>query len=230
MKIGVIYFSQEIDNARKHHSVSNKLLSIWLKFYHKSKTTLEPILITDQKTVIPKFWNYDYIRIIDCESEKSNDILHKVGWIKHQVFDYIGKCLLLDLDAFIISNLDHVKEIECPFAMAVDFNTFSKNWWFYETYPDSKYKHNAGVMILNSAEISSKFKNKWEEKFDEFKSITFLDEVIFSDIKNELNGYSLDVNYNFVWEQNIPNDCKIIHFSGANKSKIKEFLHENIFI
>lgn len=231
MKIGVVYFSHNItEESRKHHSVSDNLLSLWLRFYKHSQTTIQPVLITDQNTIIPKIWDYEYVRVSDCDPKKSKDVLNKVGWLKHQAFDYIGKCLLLDVDAFIVSNLDDLNNYDCPFAMAMDFNSYEKEWWFYQEWPECKYKHNAGVMILNTPEVGTMFKIIWEEKFDQFQTITFLDEVIFSEIKNKLNGASLDLRYNHVWDYSLPEDCKIVHFSGENKYKIKDFVRSYFLI
>lgn len=226
-QIGIIYFNQNLNYCRKHHEVSEHLLQIWLMFYRKSKTSMLPVMLTDDKTAIPNFWNYNFIRVKDCDPPFKKDVLHKVGWIKSQAFIYLNKCLIVDLDCLILKNLDEFDELDVNMAMPEEENK--------KTFPEWKKlgeKLNGGFIFQNSNKILNMYKKLWNEKKD-LLHITYLDELIFSYICKEINGKILTKEYNRSWQLGDTNQAikeyfnhknKVLHFHGYRKNELKFFL------
>ena len=230
-KISIIYFDEKLDTKRKHHSVSENLLNIWLDFYKKSETKMEPILLTDDTTKIPKIWKYDVVKIIDHEPPYKSDVLHKVGWMKSQSFDYLGRCLVLDLDCLIIRNIDEIDDLDTCIAMPKELGQKT-----FAAWPEIGEKLNGGCIFQNSNLISSLFKEYWEKKKN-LLSITFLDELIFTFICIKLNGLILNKEYNTSWSigttyapicEYFNLKTKIIHFHGYRKNELNLFLKNRI--
>jgi hypothetical protein len=235
MKISIVYFEENLKNDRKHHNVNNSLLKNWQYFYKKSKTKFEPYLLLDKKTKLPNIWEYNYKIIQDDTPPNNFDVLNKVGWIKSQSFDQLGKCIVMDCDAIILNCLDHLEEINSPMAMAHDPSERT-----YDNWKEVGVELNAGFMIFNSNLIIEEFKKIWKNKFNFFGNITYFDELIFSAINYKLNGLDLGNEYNASWEignnkemfdQYYNKKNKILHFHGKRKDQIEEFLKNilNIF-
>lgn len=225
--IGIIYFDEKLNPDRDHHSVSESLLNIWLKFYKQSNTGLKPVLLTDKSTNIPKVWKYEVVRINDDQPPYKRDVLHKVGWLKAQCYNYIGRCLILDLDCIIVNSIDEIDEINTSFAMPKE-----KNSTFLHKILDLKEKYNGGCIFQNTDLIFPMFKKYWIRESEHAK-ITYLDEIIFTKICQQLNGVILSQKYNISWDIGYTNhaicqyfnpESKIIHFHGYRKNELNTFL------
>lgn len=221
MKIATIYFKEKIPNNRISHDVNEDLLRCWLNYYQKSGTSFPVFLITDQKTKIPDFWTGEVVRIRDSEPPQKRDVLHKVGWLRSQAYEQLGKCLVLDVDALILSNLDELKDWNNELAMAPDpvDVIWSKRW------PEVGIKHNAGVILMNSPKIIRRFREIWNEKFQQFSNITYFEECIFSALFYELESKELYGEYNHHYDGSEVKNVKILHFSGSSrKENLKKYV------
>ncbi len=233
MKIAIVYFNSVLSDDRKHHTVYDWMLKGWMYFYQKSYTTLQPCLLTDELTKIPSFWPYEVCVLKDSVPPTSRDILNKVGWMKAQAFNLVQDCLVMDMDALILKDITEIQDIKCDIAMAKDFDSHL-GWEFSNRVPELPFKYNAGVMLLRSSKIFSRFKELWLEK-EKISDITYYDEILFNLILNEMNGIVLEHNYNGDWNldntlgyKDICKDVKILHFRGYRKLEMKNFLKENM--
>jgi len=225
MKLGIIYFEETQPDDRKHHEVNKFLLAGWINCYRQSKSSLEVYMLTDEKTKIPSCWPYKVCRVEDSDPPKRKDVLQKVGWIKSQAYEYLGKCVVMDIDALLIGKIDPIKDLQCEIAMAPDSGS-NKLW--SEDWPEVGHKHNAGVLILNSSKILETFREIWNDK-EEFMNTTYYDELIFSTMLHSMDGHMLDKKYNFVWEQgsNLEN-VSVVHFPGNRKKDLIRFIKSRI--
>jgi hypothetical protein len=225
MKIGIVYFQENLNKERKHHEVNKLQIEAWCYFYKKSKTTLKPYLLSDQ-TKKPIGWEFDIIEVKDPNPPVRYDVLNKVGWIKAQGYETLGPCIIMDLDCCILQNLDHLKELECPIAMPID-----PSRRIYADWPEVGEELNAGLILMNSPEILSRFKYWWTTKTHYLK-ITYFDEIIFSAICREFCGQILQESYNGTWP--IGDDAAletlhsnpgtiILHFHGKRKNQLEKF-------
>lgn len=222
MKIALVYFEQKLENKRKHHEVNNFMLKGWQHFYEKSKTTTKPCLLLDSETKCPNFWKYESIVIKDANPPSQLDVLNKVGWIKSQAFKYVGKCIVMDIDAIILKPIDDLQNITECLAMSPDSGTEKNDWIWYSDWKIKKY--NAGVLYINCEHVLNDFRKLWTEK-EEYLKITYFDEIIFSSLLNKY-GKILDKSYNTEWSGFGTNysNAKVIHFSGNKKDELKMFL------
>ena len=101
MKIALVYFEQDLPKDRKDHSVSWHMLDGWQKHYQLSDTKSLPVLLLDKKTKKPNFWQYESVIVENDTPKEYKDVLNKVGWIKHQSYDLLGKCVVMDIDALL---------------------------------------------------------------------------------------------------------------------------------
>jgi len=225
MKIVLVYFVQKnTPEKRKKHDVNKFNLWGWMKHYEKSGTSFEPCIFTDEFTNVPKWWKYEVVLVKDNEPPERTDALHKVGWMRSQAYELVGKSLVMDLDAIILKNLDELLDVECEIAMASDDTDkiWNLNW------PEVGIKHNAGVMIHNSDRILPRFRELWDEKKKDFLKVTYFEECIFSAIFHEFKGLALDQKYNKVWKGSYASE-KIIHFCGMErKNELMKFLNESL--
>lgn len=221
MNISLIYFTESIDDRRKHHSVSQNMLKMWQYFFRKSGTQLKPVLLTDKQTQVPTFWEHDVMVVKDSEPPDRLDVLHKVGWLKMQACDLLGKTLVMDLDALVVRPIDELADISGPIAMS-PYPTVSNT----ESWPFKRL--NAGTMILNSPEIAERFKKIWQERKKRFLFKTYFDELIFTALHTELNGYVLADCYQAEWEAGNDQSLdaafrnennKVLHFCGASRKQ-----------
>lgn len=226
MKIALIYFSANLPESRKKHEINSDMLKHWSFFYKNSGSNLEPFLITDQNTKIPTFWDFPYVRIKEDSPICQKDILNKVGWLKMQSYKYIGHCLVLDLDAIIIRNIDELKHVTSPLTMSpYPISLSNRIEWPY-------WKFNAGTMIINSSIVEDKFRSLWFER-EEFSHITYYDELIFTEICLSFGGVSIHPKYQAEWvggddldlkKTYINKNNKILHFCGnEKKEQLKNF-------
>ena len=230
--IALVYFTETLNNDRKHHEVNDSMLRKWLYFYEKSATTMKPCLLLDSNTSVPNFWKYQSIMLNDSEPPDRKDILNKVGFMKAQSYEVLGRSIVMDIDCMIINCLDELDSLVCPIAMAVDSSRRT-----YEKWPEVGEELNAGVMLFDSPIIFTKFKELWKSK-QNFIHITYFDELIFSAICREFNGKILDERWNASWPINETDkiyslysnlSTKIIHFHGKRKDQLDKF-YKNIRI
>jgi len=186
-----------------------------------------PFLLLDEKTQVPNFWPYEFKIIKKSEPPNRKDVLHKVGWMKAQAFEYLGKCLVMDLDCLILKSIDEIDELEKEIAMPIDsaFRT-------YQDWPEVGEELNAGLILQNSNKIWQQFQKLWNEK-QSFSEITYFDELIFSCICRKLNGIILPEIYNTSWDVGDEHDLrkkasdpktKILHFHGIRKLQLINFI------
>jgi len=223
MKIAIVYFEEKLSEDRSHHSVGSNLLHGWQRFYDESGSVSLPCLLIDKKTHIPNFWKYDVLVVKDDTPNECKDVLNKVGWIKHQAYDLLGKCVVMDLDAIMKSNIDDLADIQAPIAMAPDEGTY-KNWHWNKDWVNAKHKYNAGVIYMNDQSIGYKFHHLWNE-YIRYLDITYFDEIIFSSLMTELNGQILDTSYNTTWSGSDTDSAKVLHFSGRRKQDLHIYLN-----
>ena len=230
-KIGIVYFKEKLSKNRAHHEVNDLIMSSWIHFYERSGTTLEPCLITDGESSIPKQWKYDVAVSKDPDPPQRYDVLNKVGWLKAQGHKIIGKCIIMDMDCFIMKSIDDIGELDCKMAMPVD-----EGHRTYDDWLEVGEELNAGCMFFNSSEIYPQFLDWWFDKTHYLKSITYFDELIFSAICRGLNGQILSSDYNRSWpvgdnaaleEATHSNFTKILHFHGERKSQLKQWAKKN---
>lgn len=221
MKIALIYFNEDLPNNRKHHSVNFQILRNWLSFYTKSNNKFGLHLLLDDKTNVPFFWRHGFTHIKDCNPPNRKDVLHKVGWLKSQAYDILGKCLVVDIDALIIKDISYLSNIDCEIAMSPDEGT-KKKWVWAKSWPEATNKYNAGVLLLNSNKIRKEFVKLWKEK-KEYMNYTFYDEIIFSSLMTTLKSQVLPESYNTLYSGNTNNSCNILHFSGQRKNSLLEY-------
>ena len=224
MKIAIPYFENQ---GQRGHNVYRDMLVVWQYHYDKSKTTLPVCLLIDTKTGDIPEWNHEIIVVKDDTPQIYQDVLHKVGWLKHQAYDLLGTSLIMDLDAFPIQNLDYLEKINCKIAMTPDPVPTTHKWpWVYD-WPEAAIKYNAGVMILNNPKIKDHFRQLWHYKSHWMSKITYYDEVIFSSLMNSFNGVKLtdSENYHIGHPYLTTVDIKIIHFSGLKrKNALTEYI------
>lgn len=221
MKIALVYFEETLSHDRAHHSVGYYMLKGWQRFYESSGTQAKPCLLLDNKTDPPDFWNYEYRVLADADPPERQDVLNKVGWMKHQAYDELGKCVVMDIDALLKKSIDDLAEVGESIAMAPDIGT-NRDWPWASDWAEAAKKYNAGVLYLNSPEISKRFKQLWTEKIKYLK-ITYFDEIIFSALLHEMNGRVLDETYNTLWDGE-EKDVRVVHFSGERKKDLPAYL------
>jgi hypothetical protein len=221
MKIALVYFEENLPDDRKHHNVGFSMLKGWQRFYQNSKSNSTPCLLLDKKTKIPDFWEYEYIIVDDDTPPNRKDVLNKVGWLKQQAYDLLGKCVVMDIDAILKKSIDELSEIESPIAMAPDEGTY-RDWHWKNDWSNAKHKYNAGVVYMNSSDIGSRFRELWNE-YIRYLHITYFDEIIFSSLMTEMNGLVLNVDYNTSWDGK-DEDVKVLHFSGKRKKDLPAYL------
>jgi len=155
-------------------------------------------------------------------------VLNKVGWIKSQAFELLGKCVVMDCDAFILKNINKLDELKCSMGMGHDIDERS-----YSNWPEVGVELNAGFMLFNSNLIFEYFQRIWKEKFKLFGNITYFDELVFSAINKNLCGLDLGNQYNASWSignnkemmnQYFNKENYILHFHGYRKNQIDYFL------
>lgn len=233
-KIGIVYFCEELPEYRAHHSVNDKLIETWCRFYKRSNTKMKPYLLMDEATKVPACWPYDVVRVADPEPTFRFDVLNKVGWIKAQGYQELGRCVILDLDCLLLQSIDYLDELDA--AMAMPYDPSERK---YKEWPEIKVELNAGVVLQNSPLILDRFKELWEEKKERFSNITYYDELIFSAMCYEFDGVVLDASYNGSWTaldnealQKVANDpaTKILHFHGNRKKQLPFYLKDKILL
>lgn len=225
MKIALVYFEQNLPKDRKHHSVGNYMLKGWQKFYDSSGSKSIPCLMLDRNTKVPNFWKYEHIIVENDTPKECKDVLNKVGWMKHQAYDLLGKCIVMDIDAILKKSIDSLEEINEPIAMSPDAGTY-RDWPWKDDWKDAKFKYNAGVVYMNSSDIGQRFRQLWQQ-YIKYLSITYFDEIIFSSILKEMNGKILQTKYNKSWD-GFDEDVNVLHFSGERKKDLKQFLGATI--
>jgi hypothetical protein len=226
MKIGIVYFSESLPADRRHHEVTHELISSWVYFYKKSGCRFDPVLLTDGRTLIPACWEYDHQSVKEPEPPIRRDVLNKVGWIKSQAYEELGKCMVMDLDAMIVGDINELETYEDSMMMA-----FDPARRVYRDWVEVGCELNAGIMLFNSHHILTRFLYWWSNK-QEFMNITYFDELIFSAICRELDGTVLDSRYNTSWDignhkemirKYKTSSTKIMHFHGLRKEYLKNF-------
>lgn len=222
MKIALVYFKEKVQASRMHHEVKDYMLEAWQKHYKLSGTKSIPCLLLDKKTSAPKFWEYDSVVVKNDTPKERKDVLNKVGWIKHQSYDLLGKCVVMDIDAFLKKSIDDLYLVEEDIAMAPDDGTY-RNWPWANDWPTAKYKYNAGVIYMNSPDLGKRFRELWKEKI-KYLDITYYDEIIFSSILEEKKGKVLSTCYNWGWGGFIKENARVIHFSGNRKKDLSNYL------
>lgn len=225
MKIALIYFEEKLSENRNHHTVNSNMLFIWQYYYDKSGSRSRPCLLLDNKTSVPDFWKYDHIVVEDCMPHPYKDVLNKVGWMKHQAFDLLGKCVVMDVDAILKLSIDDLSSLPNQIAMAPDPGTYRK-WPWCDEWPSARFKYNAGVLYMNSGAISGMFKEMWL-KYTKHIDITYFDEIIFSAILHEMSGKVLDTEYNTIWD-GADKDTRVLHFSGNRKQELYNYIISSI--
>lgn len=221
MKIALIYFEEKLPEDRKHHGVGYYMLEGWQRFYEQSNSSSTPCLLLDKKTKVPSFWDYEYIVVEDDTPEQRKDVLNKVGWIKHQAYDLLGQCVVMDIDAILKKSIDDLANIAEPIAMSPDDGTY-RDWYWAIDWPDAKHKYNAGVLYMNSPKIGERFRKLWNE-YIHYLDITYFDEVIFSALMTEMGGKILGRDYNTIWSGE-DKDVRVMHFSGERKKDLAAYL------
>lgn len=225
MKIGIVYFEENLSQNRSHHAVNRLQIDAWTHFYKKSGTTLEPVLLSDRDAA-PAGWEYGVVKVGSPNPPQRLDVLNKVGWIKAQGYQTLGDCIIMDLDCLILNSLDHLQE--SPFLIAMPVDPAKRT---YKDWPEAGEELNAGLIVMRSPDIWSRFQHWWKEKHSYLK-ITYFDEIIFSAICREMNGQVLPEWYNCSWP--IGDDAalfakysnpysKILHFHGRRKDQLKAF-------
>ena len=232
MKVVTVYFREIPQPGREHHDVDAAMLDAWVYFYAQSGTTAPACLLTDAHTQVPASWPYEVMRLHDTSPPYRRDVLNKVGWIKAQAFARLGHCLIMDLDALPLQNLDRLAEVQAEIAMAPDaghtWEDAGKHGWAVdEGFGAVGPKHNAGVMILRSPRIWPLFRAAWDRYWSDYKA-TFLDELIFSSLRCKLQGATLPQDYNVEaeetpagWRQQL--DARVLHFRSGRKQHLAEF-------
>jgi hypothetical protein len=227
MKISIPYFELP---SQRGHSVYRDMLVAWQYKYIRSGTTLPVCLLTDRATGPIPEWRYEIVVLEDDTPAQYSDVLHKVGWLKHQAYDVLGRTLVMDLDAFPRKNLDYLAHSECSIAMTPDPGP-PKQWPWGADWPAASRKYNAGVMIFDDPRISTQFRKLWDEKMHWQSKITYYDEVIFSALMVELDGLPLsdleNLHVGFPYAE--PLDPSIIHFSGlGRKGDLNDYVQKQI--
>lgn len=222
MKIALVYFEETLPKDREHHSVGYYMLQGWQNFFKRSGSIATPCLLLDRSTKAPAFWRYESVVVEDDTPDKRLDVLNKVGWLKHQAYDILGKCVVMDIDAILKKSIDDLSGLQEPIAMSPDEGT-SKDWPWAIDWPVAKRKYNAGVLYLNSGGISKRFRELWNEYSDRYLHITYFDEIIFSAILTEMGGKVLNTEYNTSWNGQ-DEDVKVMHFSGTRKKDLAAYL------
>jgi len=221
MKIALVYFEEKLPANREHHSVGYYMLEGWQRFYKNSGTTAAPCLLLDRKTPVPNFWEYDHVIVEDDTPAQRKDVLNKVGWLKHQAYDLLGQCVVMDVDALLKKSIDDLSSIQEPIAMSPDDGTY-RDWHWASDWPEAKNKYNAGVLYLNNPDIGNRFRAIWNERI-KYLDVTYFDEIIFSALLEEMNGKVLDRDYNTGWSGK-DEDVRVLHFSGDRKKDLAAYL------
>lgn len=221
MKIALVYFEENLPDDRKHHTVGYRMLQGWQRYYKSSGTKAVPCLMLDKNTSVPSFWEYESIVVEDDTPQDRKDVLNKVGWIKHQAYDLLGQCVVMDIDALLKKSIDDLALVKEPIAMSPDGGTY-RDWYWAKDWPSARYKYNAGVLYMNSPDIGKMFRELWDEKI-KYISVTYYDEIIFSSILDTMKGKVLNVDYNTAWK-GCDEDVRVLHFSGDRKKDLQSYL------
>lgn len=233
MKIVIPYFEQELDGDRQGHQVNRDMLVAWQIAYERSGTQMPVYLLTDRWTPELPDWKHKRVIAVDDTPPQQSDVLHKVGWLKHQAYDLCGPCVVMDLDAFPQQPLDVLGEMtDASLAMVPDPG-YPKNYPWSRGWHEISRKFNAGVMVMNSPEICPKFRELWHERYDQWHHITYFDELIFSALMSQLPR-SLALPYSFNVHDNYPSarphfDPFVLHFSGnVRKEALQEYVQDQL--
>jgi hypothetical protein len=173
----------------------------------------------DRQTANIPDWEHAVCRVVDDTPPGGVDVLHKVGWLKHQAFELLGPSLVLDLDAFPEAPLDSIPAPTAPIAMVPDPGEL-RIWPWAESWPAAARKYNAGVLWLNSEQIAGRFQQLWQERCAWLPRVTYFDEVIFSALMFELGGLTLPDRCNhqdgYAYGSEVESPM-IRHFSGIQR-------------
>lgn len=230
--IALVYFVEKLAGDRKHHEVNDGMLKAWAWHYRRSGTTLRPCLLMDRTTEPPAWWEYDAVRLADCDPPQRRDVLNKVGWMKAQAYTELGPCLLMDIDNLILTDIDHLADRAVPMAMPTD-----PARRVYADWPEVGEELNAGLMWLNSPAILPEFRRWWDAKLDPYFSLkTYYDELIFSAVCRQMGGVELPEDYNGSWEVGddagmfaVARRAKVLHFHGHRKAQLETYLKKAVF-
>lgn len=227
MKIAVVYFNADkLPKDRQHHGVTDVMMDVWLHWYRRSGTTLQPVLLVDKDTTVPDQWSYDVLCISQVEPPTRKDVLNKVGWMKAQAYELLGRCVVMDLDAIPVRSLDPLAKFDCQLAMSPDFGL--RTTW-RQDFPEVGTKNNAGVMVFNSAQIWPEFQKLWTKHWDKWNHITYFDELLFT-ILNHRMGIELPIIYNMPPDEGVAESlasgARVVHFSGDRKKLASSLLPE----
>jgi len=103
LKICIVFFDPR---HKVWDDYSDEIIRNWIFWYKRSGTKLAPVLLTDSYTSIPKSWAYDVVRC-KCDSPPFSIYADDISvWIKAQAYESVGRCVLIDVDALLVKNID----------------------------------------------------------------------------------------------------------------------------
>ena len=114
--------------------------------YQRSGTAMTPVLLHDEKSIIPKKWPYEIAKLESSEPDNKVSILDRVNYLKSQLYSQLGKCLVVDWDCFFLDNLDHLDDLDVKMAMPENRNGTG---------------FGTGLILMNSPEIVPQFHKMW---------------------------------------------------------------------
>ncbi len=208
-KIALLHLHVPLPPEESYRSIVSFLVEGWATMYKRSGTTMEPVLLHDGKSIIPKKWPYEVAQLTIEEPPKPTKILDRVVWLKSQLYNQLGRCLVVDWDCLFLQNLDHLDDLNEPMAMPISRNEGS---------------FGSGLVLMNSPDICQRVGQFWNQS----------PEGALAHVNSKI-GFGLSKKYDCSWnktpfvlydpqiEKNAK-DAYAIHFEGDRKKLIWEFL------
>ena len=93
------------------------VLGVWSDHYSRSGNTAMPTLITIPTVLVPAFWPYRVIRPVVRVPSVHWTAAYRTIWLKLQAYRLLGRCVVLDADAYPIDYIGGLAAVTAPIAM-----------------------------------------------------------------------------------------------------------------
>jgi len=211
MKLCLIHINGEDKNKINESEV---LLRYWIKSNEKFvDKNFDLCLLTDGLSIVPEFWEKQIAIVKYPLPPTYTHVLHRVGWVRAQAFDTVGRCLVMDTDTSIIKPIDELCLINCSISMAKAL--LPKPAW-----KEVVAKHNVGVMIQNFKEIWERFRDIYFKHLEHL-IIPNYEEHVFGEIFHTIdNAKLLNIKYNYNYRSTHHEKAVILHYTFQQKPKL----------
>lgn len=221
--------------------VNKKDIAVWLDFYKKSNSNLEPILIYDKNTPhdILEYWPYekrinslvfDILQITNMQYISQFLNFTYVDVLKVSAHSQVGECLVTDTDTCILKSLNEKNIPECNYGLvnhhsASPFFTKNKKYIYSVDFKEFDFLQwaNTGVQIQreNILPVYLKlFQKNFQNIANNLDFICYAQAVAGLTLRY-INGIYLQPEWNWYYDMPYNNNSVIIkHYYGQAAKEI----------